>query len=366
MMSIRVGLVVVGIVLITTLMSGHGVLKAEVPAPDTMLAVSTFGGESTLYSPRTVRLDTKGNVYIMDTGNHRIVVFDANGEVTRQIGVIGSGPGEFYGPTDLALDSDGRIYVSDSGNRRIQILTNDGGFVQEIPVSHPVQHLLLDSDGSILLKEDIINGSVNLMKRIALDGTTLQVIGDIIRDEENRFHVNDALNRIRMASCTSNFLMVAMQTVPQVRTYAQDGKLVRAFEIHVPEIDEWRKWFYKSRATEMEGAGREYSLNPTYTDFIEDIKAVCVDGKPHGSIYLNDIHCRDGLIYLLVYGTVYVCSHNGDLLRRLVPRGPDGGEIYCHRIWVAPGGSIYGIDTAHEHMCYKFSPQGKMLNGPLN
>ena len=53
--------------------------------------------------------------------NHRIQVFDPEGNPLGMWGSQGEGDGQFVHPYDVAVDEDGKVYVLDSNNRRIQV-----------------------------------------------------------------------------------------------------------------------------------------------------------------------------------------------------------------------------------------------------
>lgn len=68
------------------------------------------------------------NVYVVDTGNNRIQVFDQDGNFKFAWGQAGAGNGQFNSP--LGIDSEGnRIYVADQLNHRIQVFDLNGQFV---------------------------------------------------------------------------------------------------------------------------------------------------------------------------------------------------------------------------------------------
>jgi sugar lactone lactonase YvrE len=78
-----------------------------------------------------------GEVYVADTWNHRIVKFDSEGGLLRHWGgmadtrgAVDQRPGLFWGPRELAIGPDGLLYVSDTGNKRIQVFDTDGKFVR--------------------------------------------------------------------------------------------------------------------------------------------------------------------------------------------------------------------------------------------
>jgi DNA-binding beta-propeller fold protein YncE len=49
-------------------------------------------------SIRGVAFDASDNLYALDAGNHRVLVFDGSGRFVREFGRRGSGPGELQGP----------------------------------------------------------------------------------------------------------------------------------------------------------------------------------------------------------------------------------------------------------------------------
>ncbi len=76
--------------------------------------------------PTNVAVDKDGNLYVSDTFNDRVEVFDADGTYVRLFGKPGDGPGHFARPKGLAVDSDGHIWVADSMQDRVQVFDQRG------------------------------------------------------------------------------------------------------------------------------------------------------------------------------------------------------------------------------------------------
>jgi YYY domain-containing protein len=97
-----------------------------------ILAFSTAGVPramaTDLYGPRGVTIAPDGKVWASDTGNHRVVEYDAELQNPRFIGRKGAGWDEFSSPVGIAAGPSGTIYVADTVNRRIQVLNGDGTF----------------------------------------------------------------------------------------------------------------------------------------------------------------------------------------------------------------------------------------------
>lgn len=85
---------------------------------------STARGE--FAKPTGVAVDKDGNVFVADTWNDRIQVFDADGQFIRTFGRAGDGPGYFARPKGIAIDSDGHLWVADQVQDRVQVFTPEG------------------------------------------------------------------------------------------------------------------------------------------------------------------------------------------------------------------------------------------------
>jgi sugar lactone lactonase YvrE len=76
--------------------------------------------------PGGVAVDAEGNLYVADTWNNRIEIFDADGNFTSTFGKAGDGPGYFSRPKGVAIDGDGHIWVADGMQDRVQVFNKDG------------------------------------------------------------------------------------------------------------------------------------------------------------------------------------------------------------------------------------------------
>jgi len=85
---------------------------------------STVPGEFS--KPTAVAVDKDGNVYVSDTWNDRIEVFDAEGNFVRTFGKAGDGPGYFARPKGISVDSDGHLWICDEVQDRVQVYTPEG------------------------------------------------------------------------------------------------------------------------------------------------------------------------------------------------------------------------------------------------
>jgi len=76
--------------------------------------------------PTNIAIGPHGNIYVVDTMNFRVQIFDPNGKFIKSFGQIGNTPGTFSRPKGIGLDSEGHIYVADAAFNNVQIFDQDG------------------------------------------------------------------------------------------------------------------------------------------------------------------------------------------------------------------------------------------------
>lgn len=148
----------------------------------------SIGGQSQLQRPSDVTLDPTGTrLYIVDAGGvdsqaHAVQVFDAQtGAFLQTIGKRGQNNGEFNFPLQAAVAPSGKLYVVDSGNFRIQVFNADGSFDTTFGSlgRYPGQFarpkgIATDSAGNIYVV-DTAFGNIQIFNS---DGQLLLFIGD--------------------------------------------------------------------------------------------------------------------------------------------------------------------------------------------
>jgi DNA-binding beta-propeller fold protein YncE len=144
------------------------------------------------YGFGSIAFDAAGNIYVLDTLNHRVQKFGPDRRFLTAWGSEGRGDAQFIYPTDIAVDAQGRVFVVD-GSRYdpseapdatfVQVFDGDGRLLFDWG-THPTageQDKLrnswgigIDPDGTILLAD----GELNIIQRFTPEGMYLETLGE--------------------------------------------------------------------------------------------------------------------------------------------------------------------------------------------
>jgi uncharacterized protein (TIGR03437 family) len=133
-----------------------------------------------LNHPSGVATDAAGNIYIADRDNNRIRRVSIDGIITTVAGTgdigdnadgILSTSAQLNSPTAVAADLSGNIYIADSGNHRVRFITPNMGLRGlNIPGLGTPSYVLPDSQGNVYVA-DSTNGTI--VEVLASGGTTI-------------------------------------------------------------------------------------------------------------------------------------------------------------------------------------------------
>lgn len=76
-------------------------------------------GESKFVNPRGIGIESNGTLLMVDNMTHFVYGFDKNGKQVFQFGGIGSDKGQFYLPNGLFVDDKGEVFITDTVNARV-------------------------------------------------------------------------------------------------------------------------------------------------------------------------------------------------------------------------------------------------------
>ncbi len=89
-------------------------------------------GAGELNLPRDAVVGADGLLYVVDSGNFRVQVFDPDGKFVKTFGAIGRQTGQFSRPKEIAADTQGNIYVADAAFGNFQIFNPEGALLLDV------------------------------------------------------------------------------------------------------------------------------------------------------------------------------------------------------------------------------------------
>ena len=147
--------------------------------------ILSFGKEGSskgmLRLPWGVAVNAKDEIAVTDLDNHRVQIFNSEGNYLGLLGRSATKEGEFLFPTGITYHNNGNIFVADYRNSRIQIFRGKGKYVGSFggrgsldsQLSDPYG-LSVDSDGNII----VADSGNRLIKIFSPDGNFLTKIGE--------------------------------------------------------------------------------------------------------------------------------------------------------------------------------------------
>jgi uncharacterized protein (TIGR03663 family) len=168
-----------------------------------------------IWGPRGIAVDTHDRVFVADTGNKRVLVYDSEGNFLFQIGGEGLSIGQFEEPVGLAFDPRGYLYVADTWNQRVQVFapSEDGssfspvlqweiaGWYGEsldnkpfLAADHQGHIFVTDPEGYRVLEFTTNGEFIHTWGDYGIDTSSFGLATAISVDKEGRIWVSDAAN----------------------------------------------------------------------------------------------------------------------------------------------------------------------------
>ncbi len=185
--------------------------------------IGSFGTNAGEFNqPMDVHVDAAGNIYVADAKNHRIQKRDAGSGTWIVWGgtAAGTAPGEFNGPFGIVSDAAGNIYVAEQYNHRVQKLTAGGGWSTIIAngfnnnQTRFPRDLLMTAGGNLLLADFNAGSGETRVREFTTAGAYVQTLGSSNTTQ-------GSLNKVgNMAVNAAGDLFVTDMGINQVRKTA--------------------------------------------------------------------------------------------------------------------------------------------------
>lgn len=177
------------------------------------------------FKANDVQIDNKGNIYVLDAGNHRIQKYDRVGRYILTIGQKGQGPGEMIMPVGMQLDSKGNIVVFDGKLSRVSKFTPKGNFVNSFSTNFFIWDGVVDEKDNVYL-HGRYNGK--LIHKFNFEGQHLfSFMKEIKNKEKVDMEIEQFVNNGKLAMTSDDKIILALPFPYTLFFFDPDGKLIR-------------------------------------------------------------------------------------------------------------------------------------------
>jgi hypothetical protein len=300
----------------------------SVPSPVAYTPYQIIDGEyigvGSLKSPNDMYVASDNKIYILDTGNNRIVVTDYKWKLLQ---VITSFPHDgtedrFNNPQGIYVTESGSIYVADTENKRIVELNQDGDFKR-----------IIGSPESDVLRQGFeyfpVKVAVDKANRIYVVGRGV-FDGLVEFDADGKFSKFTGANRVKFNPADYFWKMLS--------TKVQRDRLEQFIPIEFSNLDLDGEGFIYTTTSELNSDTPIQRLNPSGVDILRregyyspqgDLEYTFT-GDNSGSSIFNDINVNDYGIYSALdikRGRIFTYSDDGDLLYVFGKKGKQLGSF---------------------------------------
>jgi len=215
-------------------------------------------GNIILYEPGKFVVDEKENIYINDTDDMTVKVFDKNGQFKHSIGGKGQGPGEFQNVKHMAILPDGGLLTLDTRAGRTSVFDDHGEFRKSHHWRNILSFVYLATNSSYLTRETIRGEKSQVfIKKFDFSGKELRSFGEFTQSESKlvreagitmKLILPHTPHSIFAGDQKRQLLFHCFNNQYTIDVYDKSGKLIR--KIHrtyepIPSTDEDAEEFYK-------------------------------------------------------------------------------------------------------------------------
>ncbi|MEW6193466.1 MAG: hypothetical protein AB1507_08955 [Bacillota bacterium] len=213
--------------------------------------VATIYGEGNVFlrQPRKVYVHNS-QIYVSDTANHRVVVFDYNGHYLRKFGDVADKKSRLMYPYGVAVVGN-EIYVADAGLMKVAVLDPNGKFKRYF-----AEKVLVKPVDVVYYQNRFYFTDVGRQQVVVVDrsGKEVLAIGKYGRDEGGEFYYPNGI-----AVAPDGRILVADTNNSRVQVFDEQGKFL---EIWAGDLAKREGYFAAPSSIALDKRGNVYVADP--------------------------------------------------------------------------------------------------------
>jgi len=300
--------------------------------------------------PTNIKIGKNNFVYILDSGNNRIQVFDRQGNYKRTIGRRGQGPGDLINPGSITIDNHNNLLVADSGNHRIQSFDSEGNCLYSFKTINgkpSVIDITNENEIALYSHEESFKSHM-LISIYNLNGKLTKRIGKI----HNNAKLPTNLESIYFTFDKKHNIFISYYATPYYQKYSCDGKLLMTVKYKMP---------FKAPIVSFDNSTKKLSIKGEQKDKV--CLGISVDRQGRVYLVVTTRHVKKREKFFLVGNQRFprnIESDNTDMYRLLVFN--HSGKViaskkltvFCDNVYVYKN-HLFIIDTYMGMKIYEYS-----------
>gem|GEM_PF-2404739 len=180
-------------------------------------------GNDLMDNPWGISVDPEGFIWVVDSGNNRLIRMNTDGKIQSVIGGPGKREGYFSSPKGIYISQKGIMYIADSGNERVQIFNTDGVYMNKIEkfseegFENPVD-IDADTAGNVF----VVDEDAHAVYKFNPEGKYLLTIG-------KKGEGNGEFRNPKGVLVTDNEIMVLDSGNQRIQVFDHRGAFLRKF-----------------------------------------------------------------------------------------------------------------------------------------
>ena len=220
------------------------------------------GPEEYMFSQvHSVAVDEQERIYVYDSKELHIKIFDVDGVYIRTVGNKGQGPGELGFVRNVSITNQNKIMVSDSRNRRVTFYSLEGEYLSNIPTTfRSFLEAKTDINGNLIGVETVIDEE-NPRYELRMFDADLNVLHSFctspLPDINN---INPFMPMLTWDIYNYNRIICGWPDLYEIEIYDTSGNMIRKImrEYDPLEITEMDKEKYKDLPPDMKVSFPKY------------------------------------------------------------------------------------------------------------
>lgn len=191
--------------------------------------------QTAFYLPADLDTDAAGNVYVLDTGNHRVQVFGPDGGYVRTLGHGAGGPGKLTTPQGLWVGPDGDVVVADTRSRSLVSFGHDGQPGPRLDLDFPPLDVVAHRDRLYVLRMPsatmLLGADASALVRVVdRDGNELDGMGAAVPADVGILYLLENSRKLAAAP-EGGIALVNTHIYSRLRIFASTGVLRREIPV---------------------------------------------------------------------------------------------------------------------------------------